>query len=169
MPQQAISKATSVIKQQADIKQQASDALKAEQAHLPEHPPSADHDFLAVLSAIDFGPIAYKLINPEQGEGWSLERATRAIELYRRFLFLVYKYPDQKIVPSMEADEVWHTHILDTSKYREECDRLFGKFMDHWPYFGLKDAAERQALNDAFSNTQVLMEKHFGQASAVKA
>ncbi|MEL6353684.1 MAG: glycine-rich domain-containing protein-like [Cyanobacteria bacterium J06627_28] len=123
----------------------------------------ADKKFLAVLSAVDFGPIAYKLINPEEGEGWSLQRATQAIEQYRRFLFLVYKYPDEKIVPSRETDEVWHTHILDTSKYREDCDRLFGKFMDHWPYFGLKDAEERQELNNAFSSTQKLLETHFGK------
>ncbi|MEL7354047.1 MAG: glycine-rich domain-containing protein-like [Cyanobacteria bacterium J06560_5] len=132
-----------------------------------EHSPlktEADKKFLAVLSAVDFGPIAYKLINPEEGEGWSLQRATQAIEQYRRFLFLLYKYPDEKIVPSRETDEVWHTHILDTSKYREDCDRLFGKFMDHWPYFGLKDAAERQELNDAFSSTQQLLETHFGKA-----
>lgn len=129
----------------------------------PQRTP-ADREFLAKLSSIDFGPIAYKLINPEVGEGWSLQQATKAIEGYRRFLFLVYRYPEQQIVPSREVDEVWHTHILDTIKYRQDCDLLFAKFMDHWPYFGLKDAAERQALNDAFTETQQLMQKHFKAA-----
>lgn len=123
-----------------------------------------DRDFLVRLSAVDFGPIAYKLMNPEEGEGWSVERATQAIEAYRRFLFLLQHYPDRKIVPSREADQVWHTHILDTAKYREDCETVFGKFMDHWPYFGLRDAAERQALNDSFSETQVLLDLHFGSA-----
>lgn len=121
-----------------------------------------DRDFLAKLSNIDFGPIAYKLMHPEDGEAWDLARATQAVEQYRRFLFLSKHYPNRKIVPSKEVDEVWHTHILDTAKYREDCDILFGKFMDHWPYFGLKDEAERAELNSAFSETQQLMEAHFG-------
>jgi hypothetical protein len=121
-----------------------------------------DKAFLERLSAIDFGPIAFKLMHPEDVEGWSLERVTRAVELYRRFLFLNYLYPDRPIVPSREIDQVWHTHILDTAKYREDCDILFGHFMDHWPYFGLRDADERQQLNDAFRETQALFELHFG-------
>ncbi|MEO0645989.1 MAG: glycine-rich domain-containing protein-like [Cyanobacteria bacterium J06650_10] len=123
-----------------------------------------DRDFLAKLSATDFGPIAFKLMNPEEGEPWSLTRATQAIEQYRRFLFLSKHYPNHRIVPSREVDQVWHMHILDTAKYREDCDTLFGKFMDHWPYFGMKDAAEREELNEAFSDTQTLMEAHFGKA-----
>ncbi|MEN8445108.1 MAG: glycine-rich domain-containing protein-like, partial [Cyanobacteria bacterium J06555_13] len=124
-----------------------------------------DRDFLARLSAIDFGPIAYKLMNPEEGEGWTIERATQAIEQYRKFLFLVKHYPDRKIVPSREVDQVWHTHILDTAKYREDCDIVFGKFMDHWPYFGMKDAAEKQDLDDAFAETRMLLNNHFTAAS----
>ncbi|MGD1900019.1 MAG: glycine-rich domain-containing protein [Phormidesmis sp.] len=123
-----------------------------------------DRAFLVKLSAIDFGPIAFKLMNPEVGEPWSLERATQAIEQYRRFLILTQHYPDNRIVPSREVDEVWHVHILDTAKYREDCDVLFGKFIDHWPYFGLKDKAERKELNDAFSETQALFRLHFGTA-----
>jgi len=126
--------------------------------------PNVDRDFLARLSAIDFGPIAYKLMNPEEGEGWTLERATQAIEDYRRFLFLMQHYPERKIVPSREADQVWHTHILDTAKYREDCDTVFGRFIDHWPYFGLKDADEHQDLQDSFAETQVLANLHFGSA-----
>ena len=84
-------------------------------------------------------------MHPDDGEPWTLERATKAIEQYRRFLFLSKHYPQQRIVPSWEVDQVWHAHILDTTKYREDCDRLFGSFMDHWPYFGMKDEAELDA------------------------
>ncbi|MEM9164524.1 MAG: hypothetical protein AAGC54_15855 [Cyanobacteria bacterium P01_F01_bin.4] len=127
---------------------------------------TSDKAFLARLSDIDFGPIAFKLMHPEDGDGWTLERVTRAVELYRRFLFLNYLYDDRPIVPSREIDQVWHTHILDTAKYREDCDTLFGRFMDHWPYFGMRDADERQQLNDAFTETQALFEKHFGVLAA---
>lgn len=125
-----------------------------------------DRDFLVRLSAVDFGPIAYKLINPRlepgEGDGWTLERTTQAIEQYRKFLFLLHRYPTRGIVPSEDADEVWHTHILDTLKYREDCDLLFGKFLDHWPYLGIGDAAEKQRGKDAFEETQALMKAHFG-------
>jgi len=118
--------------------------------------------FLKRLSEIDFGPVAFKLIHADDQKPWTLERATSAIQLYRRFLFLNYLYPDQTIVPSREIDQVWHTHILDTAKYREDCDALFGRFMDHWPYLGVRDEADRQALDDAFDETQKLFAKHFG-------
>ena len=123
-------------------------------------------EFLERLSNIDFGPVAFKLIHAEDQTPWSLERATTAIELYRRFLFLNYLYPDRTIVPSREIAQVWHTHILDTAKYREDCDALFGRFMDHWPYLGVRDEADRQALHNAFDETQQLFEKHFGNLVA---
>ena len=66
---------------------------------------------------------------------------------------------------SLRHLSIWHNHILDTAKYREDCDTLFGKFMDHWPYFGMKDEAEREELNNAFSDTQALMAAHFGKSS----
>ena len=118
--------------------------------------------FLQRLAAIDFGPIAFKLMNPEEGQGWTLEQATDAIEQYRRFLLLNHLYPNQQIIPSREIDQVWHTHILDTAKYREDCEQLFGQFVDHWPYFGMQDEADRQALDQAFAQTQSLFEQHFG-------
>ena len=120
-------------------------------------------DFLQRLSKIDFGPIAFKLMHPDEGEGWEIERTTQAIEAYRQFLFLSAKYPTQRIVPSREVDLVWHTHILDTAKYREDCNLLFGKFIDHWPYFGMNSEAEKQASEQAFATTQALAKKHFGK------
>ena len=122
----------------------------------------ADRVFLVKLQAIDWGPIAFKLINCEDGNSWTLEEATLAIEQYRKFLFLYHRYPEQQIVPSQEIDKVWHCHILDTAKYREDCDTLFGRFIDHWPYFGMRDESDRQNLEDAFVQTQALFEECFG-------
>lgn len=119
--------------------------------------------FIERLNAIDFGPIAFKLMNPEDGVGWSIEQATIEIDRYRQFLLLSYLYPDRSIVPSQQIDKVWHTHILDTAKYREDCDILFDRFIDHWPYFGMTDTENRQSLNTAFSETQLLWMQHFGE------
>jgi len=123
---------------------------------------ATDTSFLHRLQAIDFGPIAFKLMNPDEGTGLTLEQATWGIELYRRFLFLTYYYPERQIVPSREIDRVWHTHILDTAKYREDCNQLFGHFIDHWPYSGMRNAVDWQAQQLAFTETQTLFEQHFG-------
>jgi hypothetical protein len=127
---------------------------------LTANPP--EYEFLEKLNQIDFGCIAYKLLHSEDGQPWSIEQARQAIEKYRRFLILNYLYPDKIIVPSRTIDRVWHTHILDTAKYREDCRILFGQFMDHFPYFGMKDESDRQNLEDAFAQTQKLWVKHFG-------
>ncbi len=93
---------------------------------------------------------------------WSLEQITHAIEQYRLFLILNYLYPQNAIVPSQIIDRVWHFHILDTAKYREDCQTLFGQFMDHYPYFGMNDESDRQSLKRAFMETKSLWFKHFG-------
>jgi hypothetical protein len=121
----------------------------------------SDQIFLEKLAAIDFGSIAFKLMNPDVGEGLTLEQATRAIERYRRFLFLHYCYPNYSLVPSQEIDRVWHVHILDTAKYREDCNQLFGHFLDHYPYFGIGDDNAKQALEAAYTQTQALFHECF--------
>ena len=121
-----------------------------------------DRLFLAELKATDFGPIAYKLIYPEEGTGLTLEEATRGIEQYRRFLILKHFYPDRDIVPTREIDRVWHVHILDTIKYREDCLRLFGEMLDHFPYLGLRGESDRELLEQTFRESQALFEKTFG-------
>jgi hypothetical protein len=114
-------------------------------------------------SGLDYGPLAYKLMNPESGDGISLAEATHLIEKYRRFLLLLGFYPHLPIVPSRSIDAVWHIHLLDSAKYREDCQVLFGKFADHWPYFGMKDADERELLESAFKQTQELWLQEFGE------
>jgi hypothetical protein len=122
-----------------------------------------DQAFLSRLEAVDFGSIASKLICTDEGEHWSLGQATQAIEQYRRFLFLHHRYPMAQLVPSAEIDRVWHMHILDTVKYREDCEHLFGRFIDHYPYFGLGHEAEHRRLQTAYAETLALTEQCFGR------
>jgi hypothetical protein len=52
--------------------------------------------------------------------------------------------------------------MLDTAKYRADCDYVFGHFMDHFPYAGLRGAADRRAWRADFARTRRLFREHFG-------
>ncbi|MFB2917231.1 hypothetical protein ACE1CB_01930 [Aerosakkonema sp. BLCC-F2] len=118
-------------------------------------------EIMEKLNKLDFTQISYKLMNPDYGDAWSLEQTNKAIALYKMFLCLSYLYPHE-IAPSQEIERVWHEHILNTFAYAQACQQIFGKFIHHSPYFGLGGEEERQNLNAAFAQTQLLFIKHFG-------
>lgn len=112
---------------------------------------------------LDLEPIVFKLMHPEPGEeALSLAEADQAVALYRCFLKLCVLCPGTAIVPTRQLDHVWHTHMLDTAKYRADCDHVFGRFMDHFPYAGLRGEADRRAWRDDFAATRRLFREHFG-------
>jgi hypothetical protein len=120
-------------------------------------------DWLRLVEALDLEPIVYKLMHPEPGEtGLSLAQADRDVALYRCFLKLCVLYPDAAIVPTRQLDRVWHTHMLDTAKYQADCEEVFGRFMHHFPYAGLRDEADRRAWLEDFVQTRRLFREHFG-------
>ena len=51
--------------------------------------------------------------------------------------------------------------MLDTAKYRADCDWVFGFFLDHFPYFGFRGEEDRRAWRDDFAHTRRLFEEHF--------
>ncbi|WP_414526956.1 glycine-rich domain-containing protein [Nodularia chucula] len=117
--------------------------------------------FLQKLEVLDLEPIAFLLMHPEKGCGWTREQTVRALKQYVIFLFLMYVYPHNKIIPTQEIDAVWHSHLLDTAKYKEDCQMLFGRFINHFPYAGLMDEVDRNDWEVAFAETQVLFAEHF--------
>jgi hypothetical protein len=120
---------------------------------------------LCRVDELDLEPVVFKLMHPETGcLGLSLSHADRDVALYRCFLKLCVLYPDTTIVPTRSIDRVWHTHILDTAKYRTDCDRVFGMFLDHFPYAGLRGADDRHAWGEDFRRTRALFLKHFAVA-----
>lgn len=123
--------------------------------------------FTDKLKQLDLGPIAYKLMHPSEGEGWTYQETNRAIARYLRFLYLIYLYPNRQLVPTQDIDRVWHHHILDTMQYAQDCQMLFGRFIHHFPYLGQRGESDRQALQIAFKQTQALFQEHFGVDAAV--
>jgi hypothetical protein len=121
------------------------------------------------IEALDLSMIKRKLQDPEEGMGWSPEECDDVEVEYRRYLALKRAYPEQEIVPNQPVDKFWHYHILDTQKYAEDCQRLFGYFLHHYPYFGMNGAEDEQELADAFEETSALYEAHFGTGYAAYA
>jgi len=124
---------------------------------------------LAAIAALDLDPIKVKLMHEESGEGWSRGYADRMETEYRRFLELMVKYPDEAIAPSMDVDEFWHYHILDTMKYAEDCQNVFGYFLHHFPYLGLRGEDDLSLHEAAGENMHRLYEKEYGAQQPVEA
>jgi hypothetical protein len=116
--------------------------------------------FLDKLGGIDFGPLAYSLVHPNDGPAWTIAQTTVAIEQYRQFLVLSYLYPRCILIPSWVVDQVWHAAILDTIAYAETCIHLFGYFLHHYPY-RVAETADDQSLEDAFDHSRQLLARHF--------
>ncbi len=119
---------------------------------------------LQLIDELDLEPIAFKLVHPEPGEeGMSIEMADHLIVKYRRFLKLCAMYPEKSIVPSKEFDPVWHTHILDTSKYIQDCTNIFGFVLHHFPYLGTRGPEDLAELQEKGRATRELYKHHFGE------
>jgi hypothetical protein len=116
------------------------------------------------IEALDLSMIKRKLRDPEEGLGWTAEECDEIEVEYKRYLALKRAYPDRDVVPNQVVDKFWHYHILDTMKYAEDCQRLFGYFLHHYPYFGMNGPEDEKALLDAFDETVALYEAHFGEA-----
>lgn len=122
----------------------------------------------AVFS-LDLDPIKFKLMDATEGYGWTREEADRRELEYKRFLALIAKFPDEAIVPNKEVDKFWHAHILDTMKYAEDCHAVFGYFLHHFPYFGMRDEEDAANLANASERTQALYRQEFGAAKQTDA
>lgn len=118
---------------------------------------------LLKLDSLDFSMLKMKLQDTEEGLGWSAEQCDFVEMDYKRFLALKFAYPDEEIVPNQEIDKFWHYHILDTMAYADDCERVFGHFVHHFPYFGMRGEKDLQNLHLAFTDTNGLYMEHFGQ------
>ena len=119
---------------------------------------------LAGIEALDLDCIKLKLMDAEEGQGWTREYADQMEVAYRRFLTLMAKYPDETIAPTKDVDKFWHGHILDTMKYAEDCERVFGYFLHHFPYFGMRGEQDATDLRDAAANMHAIYGREFGES-----
>lgn len=75
--------------------------------------------------------------------GWSSEFAVRAVDEYRRFLFLL-ALSTAELTPSKAVDSVWHLHLTFDRHYRDAlCGRILGRECRHLPGTGAPEEEAR--------------------------
>ena len=111
------------------------------------------------VETIDFSLLVSKLVAEKE---WTVEQCQETKGLYRKFLALNVRYPDRKICPTGPVDDFWHAHILDTQAYAHDCDALFGRYLHHFPYFGMRGPEDRADLERSFAESVDLFIRHFG-------
>jgi hypothetical protein len=113
------------------------------------------------IAALDLDPIKFKLMHEE---GWSLQEANAVEVEYRRFLYLMKMFPNEDTAPLVDVDTFWHYHILDTVKYAADCDHIFGYFLHHFPYVGMRGKEDEEALERMGERMRTLYEETFGES-----
>jgi hypothetical protein len=114
------------------------------------------------IDELSFSMLKIKLMDKDEGEGWTYQECERIEWKYKMFLKLIYLYPKENIVPDKEIDIFWHYHILDTRDYIAVTNRIFGSYIHHYPYFGLNGEDDKKDLLSCFTKTESLFKKHFG-------
>ena len=114
------------------------------------------------VDALDLGPIKYKLMDPEEGLGWTRGRTDEVERQYKDFLILSDLSSESPAVPFGDVDKFWHFHILDTHKYAADCQTAFGRFLHHFPYLGMRGEDDKARLQEAGEATQNRYEVLFG-------
>ena len=110
--------------------------------------------FAASIAKLDLDPHGFKL---GIEYGWPLEKIDEALFYYRCFLQAILDSPDTPVVPSKEIDEVWHQHILDTEKYMTDCQEVFGRYVHHFPYSGLRGEEDARIQAERFTMSQIMI------------
>lgn len=118
---------------------------------------------VTAIEELDLDQIKYKLMDREEGQGWTREQADHYELEYKRYLMLLAKYPSEVMAPDKNVDKFWHAHILDTLKYAEDCDNTFGYFLHHVPYIETGRAEDAFNFATSANNMARLYQKEFGQ------
>ena len=117
--------------------------------------------FSPQINDLDLDPIKFKLMDCEEGEGWSRVKTDSVEKAYRCFLEIILENEGEVVVPSKDVDKFWHAHILDTRKYASDCDDIFGFFLHHFPYLGSRGEADKAALQSQFQRSKRLHANRF--------
>ena len=119
---------------------------------------------IAAIQALDLESVKVRVTDPELGEGWTREYADSIEVAYKNYLTMLTKYQDdaEDILLSKDVDEFWHTHILQTMKYTDDCEMVFGRYLHHSPHIGEVTAEDHEKRAALAEKTRSLYEREFG-------
>jgi hypothetical protein len=87
---------------------------------------------------------------------WSAEFTRRAVEEYRRFVYLAVTCK-HSVVPPEAVDKVWHLHLLYTRSYWDElCRGVLGRPLHHDPSPGGDGTKARESYKDTLKSYQAV-------------
>ncbi len=124
-----------------------------------------DKNITLSVAKLDLEMVKMKLQEKDEGLGWSFEQCESAEIEYKRYLHLCIKH-GKGVVPNRIMDYMWHFHILDTRAYVKDCNKLFGGYMHHYPYFGMRGENDAKDLENSFYKTKDLYLDSFGEEIA---
>ena len=89
--------------------------------------------------------------------GWPRETSRRAIEEYKKFLYLLC-VTSSRLAPSAIVDQVWQLHLVDTRSYWTDfCEGVLGRPIHHESI----DAARAYHILDHYADTRSSYEDEF--------
>lgn len=94
--------------------------------------------------------------------GWTRRFALRAIEEYKRFVYLACT-GTHPVTPSEEVDQVWHLHLIYSKLYWDDfCGEVLQRPLHHSPTEG--GNAERAKYQLLYEQTKQRYQETFGEA-----
>jgi hypothetical protein len=103
------------------------------------------------IDALDFSLMKERFLSD-----YSYEQVQQMEKEYKGFLFLQAAYPIQILVPTEKIDIMWHAHILDTMRYANDCENIYGYFLHHYPYLSMRGENDKANWINAFKKTKSL-------------
>ena len=91
--------------------------------------------------------------------GWSRRYALRAIEEYKKFIYLAMVSSTQ-VTPSEQVDQVWHLHLVYTKSYWKDFCGVLGREIHHSPTEG--GTNENNRFWEQYNDTMALYTTEFG-------
>jgi hypothetical protein len=121
-------------------------------------------DVLTAIQALDLESVKVRIMDPKLGEGWTREYADSIEVAYKHYLGMLVKNQEdaEDILLSKDVDEFWHTHILQTIKYMDDCERVFGQYLHHTPHIGEVTAEDLKKRAVLAKKTRRLYAREFG-------
>ena len=99
--------------------------------------------------------------------GWDKDVVEDMYSDYIRFLALIKTLKEFRInipiVPNRYIDDFWHKHILDTYQYAMDCEEIFGEYLHHFPYFGMRNDEDREEWFKTAELAQSIWKECFGE------